>query len=765
VSRSARNALRGGGLWFGGDYNPEQWDPVTWADDDELMRRARVNTATVGVFSWALLEPEEGKFEFGWLDDTLGRLHASGVRVILATPTASPPPWFTLAYPDAMPVRPDGTRLWHGSRDTYCAAAPAYRQAARRIAGELGRRYGDHPALAMWHVHNEYGTMCWCDHVAAAFRSWLRARYGGACPDGDAGRCGDAGLAALNQAWGTAFWSQRYSSWGQVLPPRATQYRPNPGQELDFRRFWSDELLAAYTEQRDLLRLHAPGIPVTTNFMGPDHLVVDPWSWGREVDAVAVDHYLSTAEGEAGHADIAFVSDWARGIGRGRPWLLMEQAPSTVTDDGVLVHRAPGRMLADSLGYVARGADGVLFFQWRASRAGAEMYHPALVPHAGPDTRIFREAVALGEALERISEVAGSTVTSDAAVLVDAASRWALETQGLPSPHVRHLDVARAVHAALRRSGAGCDIAPPGADLSGYRLVVVPAVYLLSDAAAAALREYAEGGGHLAVTFCSGIADQWHRIRTGGYPGALRDVLGIRIEEFHPLHPGTSAPLTLADAALGRWGQCDAWSWPRGEARQLTGRLWTERLRTEGAEVLAAYAAGALAGVPAITRRPVGAGTAWYLSTLPPAGDLATVLRGIAAAAGILPAVPAPSGVCATRRRDGHGRSWLCAVSHSAVPVTLPAFGLDLVTGREIAGALDLPAGGIAVIREAATSPLEPAEHLRGRFRAGLSCGCGRRCCAGPGRDRCRRGCPAPGTSRWRWAVSIPGRQDRRHPR
>ena len=685
------------GIWFGGDYNPEQWDAATWAEDGELMRRARVNTVTVGVFSWALLEPEEGTFEFGWLDDTLDRLHAGGVRVILATPTASPPPWFTLAHPDAMPVRPDGTRLWHGSRDTYCAAAPAYRRAARAMAGQLGRRYSAHPALAMWHVHNEYGTMCWCDHAAAAFRSWLRGRYGGE----------DAGLAALNEAWGTAFWSQRYSSWDQVLPPRATQYLPNPGQELDFRRFWSDELLAAYTEQRDELRSRAADVPVTTNFMGPDHLVVDPWTWGREVDAVAVDHYLSTAESEAGHADIAFVSDWARGVGRGRPWLLMEQAPSTVVDDGVLVHRAPGRMLADSLGYVARGADSVLFFQWRASRAGAEMYHPALVPHAGPDSRIFREAVALGEAIERIGEVAGSVVTSDAAVLVDSASRWALEARGLPSPNVRHLDVARAAHAALWRSGIGCDIAPPGADLSGYRLVVVPAVYLLSDEAAASLGEYAEGGGHLAVTFCSGIADQWHRIRTGGYPGALRDVLGIRVEEFHPLHPAASVTLNVADPVLaGPGGSLAGHLWP---TRQLTGQLWTERLRTEGADVLAAYSAGPLAGLPAVTRHAFGAGTAWYLSTLLSAGDLTAVLRGIAAEAGVRPASPAPPGVSVTRRRDGSGRSWLCALNHGTAMATLPASGLDLMTRREIAGALRLPPGGTAVVRErTADHPLDP---------------------------------------------------------
>jgi beta-galactosidase len=667
-------------IWFGGDYNPEQWDATVWAEDDVLMRQAGVNTVTVGVFSWALLEPEEGRFEFGWLDAVLDRLHANGVRVILATPTASPPPWFTLAYPEAMPVTRDGARLWHGSRDTYCAAAPAYRYAARRIAGELARRYAGHPALAMWHVHNEYGTRCWCDYAAAAFRRWLCDRYGD----------GESGLAALNAAWGTAFWSQHYSDWEQILPPRATQYLPNPGHDLDFRRFWSDELLAAYTEQRDLLRQHSPGVPVTTNFMGPDHLVVDAWSWAREVDVVAVDHYPSSA-GPAGLADIAFCADWARSVGGGRPWLLMEQAPSGVIEDGLMVHREPGRMLRDSLSYVARGADSVLFFQWRASRAGAELYHPALVPHAGPDTRIFTEAAELGPVLRRLGEVTGSVVTADAAVLVDTDSRWALESRGLPSPHVRHLDIARAAHAALWRLGIGCDIAAPDSGLSRYRLVVVPAVYLLSDDAAAALRRYADGGGHLVVTFCSGIADEWHRIRTGGYPGALRDILGIRAEEFHPLPPGTTARLSAAKPA-------EAVAMALDGAR---GSLWAERLRAEGAEVLARYADGALAGLPAITRHSRGVGSAWYLSTLLPDDVLGALLREAASAAGARPAPPgAPPGVCVTRRHGDDGRSWLFAVNQTDQAVALPAAGVDLITGREVTGSLELPPHGVAVIRD-----------------------------------------------------------------
>ncbi|HLI42227.1 MAG TPA: beta-galactosidase, partial [Streptosporangiaceae bacterium] len=518
-------------IWYGGDYNPEQWDPAVWAEDGALMREARVNTATVGVFAWSRLEPEEGRYEFGWLDETLDRLHAAGVRAVLATPTASPPPWFTLSHPDAMPVTRDGTRLWHGSRDTYCAAAPAYRQAAARIAEALAARYAGHPALAMWHVHNEYGTVCWCDHAAAAFRRWLRHRYAGQDDDG---------LAALNTAWGTDFWSQRYSSWDQVFPPRATQYLRNPSQVLDYSRFWSDELLAAFTEQRDLLRRHTPAIPVTTNFMLPDYQVLDLWAWSRAVDVVAVDHYLDSP-GPDGHADIAFAADRARSLGGGRPWMLMEQAASLVYTGGLMKHRPPGRMLRDSVGYLARGADSVLFFQWRASRAGAEMYHSALVPHAGRRSRIFAEATVLGEALGRLAEVSGSVVSAEVAVLWDADSWWALDSAGsrvLPSANLRYLDALRADHAALWRAGIVSDFAQPETDLSRYRLVLAPASYLVSEAAAGSLREYVRAGGHLVVSFFSGIVDACHHVRLGGYPGGLRDILGVTVTEFHPLAPG-----------------------------------------------------------------------------------------------------------------------------------------------------------------------------------------------------------------------------------
>ena len=681
------------GVWYGGDYNPEQWDEQVWAADDALMRQAGVNTATVGVFSWSVLEPDEGRYEFGWLDGTLERLSRNGIRVVLATPTASPPPWFTLAHPDAMPVARDGTRLWHGSRDTYCAAAPAYRAAAARMADALAQRYAGHPALAMWHVHNEYGTVCWCDHAASAFRGWLQGRYG----------AGGDGLAALNRAWGTAFWSQRYSSWEQVLPPRATQWLANPSHTLDYSRFWSDEMLAGFCEQRDAIRHHTPEVPVTTNFIMAHYQVADFWSWGREVDVVAIDHYFGSA-GPGSHADSAFSADRARSFNGGRPWILMEQSTSLIYQRDRILIKEPGRMLRDSVGYLARGSDSVMFFQWRASPAGAEMFHPAMVPHAGPDTRIFREVCELGRAVSRLGEVVGSTVTAEVSLLWDADSWWALENRGIPLAEVGYLDLVRADHAALWRAGVVCDFVHPDGDLSRYRLIFATGAYLISDEGAWALRQYVAAGGHVVMSFGGGMVDSQHHARLGGSPGALCDVFGIRVEEFRPLARGETVALTYGAAPLADGAAALA-----GEAGPMTsgghGTLWSEDLRAEGADVLASYAAGPLAGQPAVTRNAFGAGTAWYVSTQLDEGARDRLFAGAAARAGAGPVIAgAPPGVEIVRRHADGGRSWLFVLNHTSAAAVVEVSGVELLSGQPADGRLEVAPGGVAVLREHGSS-------------------------------------------------------------
>lgn len=651
------------GLCYGGDWNPEQWPEPVWRQDLALMREAGVNLVTVGVFAWARLEPEPGRFTFDWLDRVLDAAHEAGIRVNLATPTASPPPWFSLAHPDALPVTADGVRLTHGSRDTYCVAAPAYREAAARIAGALAQRYAHHPALAMWRVHNEYGTDCYCDHVAAAFRRWLRRRHGD--------------LAGLNAAWGTAFWSQHYHSWDQVLPPRATRYLPNPHQLLDFRRFLSDELRAAFREQRDRLRAAAADVPITTNAVFGDWVPVDHREWTGELDLVALDAYPDGAGIEA-EEQTAFLADLARHWAGGRPWLLMEQAPGALRQGGAWVRSAPGRMARLSLSHVARGSRGVMFFQWRASVAGAEQFHPGMVPHAGAESRMFTEVRKLGAMLPRLAEAAAAEVVATVAIGWDVGSWWALRAPHLPAPDLDYLAALRRAHRWLWRRGVTADFADLRADLSSYRLVLVPSHYLLDERQAASVRRYVERGGHLAVWYLSGIADEHGRVRVGGYPGALRDVLGVRVEEWHPLPSG--AAVTLDDGTA------------------VTE--WSELVRSTGAEPLLRYAEGTLAGEPAVTRHRFGAGTAWYVSAGLADAAYDRVLTEALAAAGVTAAVPdAPAGVEVVRRDDG-ARSWLFVLNHTAATVRVPAAGWDLLSQRPVTGTLVLEPGQTAVLRE-----------------------------------------------------------------
>ncbi|TDW77767.1 beta-galactosidase [Kribbella pratensis] len=629
-------------LWYGGDYNPEQWDPAVWKEDVDLMRQAGVNLVTVGVFSWSTLEPSPGQYNFTWLDQVLDQLYDDGVSVDLATPTASPPPWFSRLHPEALPVTADGVRLTHGSRDTYCVCAPAYREAARGIARTLAERYHDHPALAMWHVHNEYGTVCYCSLAAARFREWLRERYGT--------------LDRLNEAWTTAFWSQGYAEWTDVEPPRKTQYLVNPTQYLDFRRFWSDELLAAYLEQKTELR-KVSALPITTNFVFGNWVPVNHARWAAEVDVVAIDHYPDQA-GIGAEEQTAFGADLARGWAGGRPWLLMEQAAGTLNTGPRMHAKEPGRMARHSLSHIARGSQGALFFQWRASRGGAEMYHSAMVPHAGPDSRMFREITQLGSELPHLAEVAESNVVADVAILWDVECWWAMQGTHLPSSSLDYLAAVRSAHRHFWRAGVTVDFAAPTDDLASYKLVVAPSLYLVSDDAAANLTAYVENGGDLVVGYFSGIVDPDLRVRLGGYPGAFTELLGVRVEEFHPLPDD-------GEVVLSSGGR---------------GRLWSEDVHAVSAEVVDRYAGGVLDGKPAITRRQIGAGMAWYVST---ELDDATAARLFE-----LPASPVET----VRRRSGD-TTWTFLFNHGDAEFAVRD------AGELVAGELPVPAGGYAVVR------------------------------------------------------------------
>jgi len=658
------------GIAYGGDYNPEQWPREVWREDVRLMREAGVNLVSVGIFSWALIETAEGVFDFEWLDEIIGLLHENGIAVDLGTPTASPPAWFFAAHPEARAVNRDGVPMGFGARGMGSHSAPAYRAAATRIAGALAARYANHPAVVMWHIHNEYGVPVGEDfspHSVQAWREWLAERYGS--------------LHGLNAAWGTAFWGQHYTDWSHVGAPATAPSIINPAQKLDWARFTDAQLRACFVAEREAIRVHSD-LPVTTNFMANQHSGCDLWAWAREVDIVSDDHYLWAAD-EEGEIGLAIAADLSRSVGRGKPWILMEHSTSAVNWQPRNVAKRPGEMARNSLSHFARGADGILFFQWRAGRSGAEKFHSAMLPHAGTESRVFREVVDLGAKLGRLGEVRGARVHADVAILWDFESIWAQDLEWRPSEDVSAVRQIRAFYEQLWRDNITVDFALPGDDLSGYRLVVAPAQYLLTSADADNLNRYVEDGGTLVVSFFSAVVDENDAVHPGGFGMPLEPALGVRVEEHLPLREGATTTVDLGGVSI-------------------SADVWHEHLVVTGAETRATYVDGPGAGMPAITRHRHGAGAGWYISTKPDAAGLAAVFAEIYADAGLEP-TQAPAGLEVVRRaNDEH--EFVVAINHSATDATLPLTGIDLLTGDEVGGMLEVSAGDVAVIRTPRTA-------------------------------------------------------------
>ncbi len=597
-------------LEFGADYNPEQWPRTVWDDDVRAMREAGVTIVSLAIFSWARLEPADGTFDFGWLDEAMDLLHANGIDVDLATATASPPPWLSTAHPEILPVDRNGNTVWPGGRQHWRPTSEVFRTYALRLVEAMASRYQDHPALVAWHVSNELGchnVYDYSDDAAAAFRTWLTARYGT--------------LDALNEAWGTAFWSQHYTAWEQILPPRLAATHPNPSQQLDFKRFSSDALKDYLRAERDLLRRITPDVPITTNFMVMgESRAMDYADWAAEVDFIANDHYVLPSP--QARDELSFSANLTGNLAGGRPWFLMEHSTSAVNWQPVNVAKKPGELARDSLTHVAHGADAVCFFQWRQSKAGAEKYHSAMLPHAGTDSAVFRDVTALGDRLRALAPLAGAARTpAKAAILFDWTSWWAVEQDSHPTDRLRYRQEALDWYTAFLNLGVRADVLPVATSLDGYDVVIAPVLHVVPAATAARLRDFVEGGGHLVTTYFSGIVDEHDHIWLGGYPGALAALLGLRIEEFGPLLDGETADLDNG----------------------ATGTLWTDRIEVTdpATEILASYQTGEQAGRAAVTRRPVGTGSAAYVSTRLGRDGLTPLLAQLLDRAGLTADLPA----------------------------------------------------------------------------------------------------------------------------
>ncbi|NQX10765.1 beta-galactosidase [Microbacteriaceae bacterium VKM Ac-2855] len=670
-------------MYYGGDYNPEQWPEIVWPEDARLMREAGVTMVSLGIFTWSRIQPAEGVFDFEWLDTVIGLLHENGIGVDLATATASPPPWATAAYPQMLPQDENGATYWPGSRQHFAPTSPDYRRLAAELVTALAERYVAHPGVVMWHVNNEYGCHLnydYSDNARDAFRRWLEAKYGD--------------IDTLNAAWGTAFWSQRYTAFDQIVPPRKAPYSQNPAGVLDFKRFSSDALLELYIMERDIIRAAGAAQPITTNFMGA-FPAADYWRWAEEVDLISDDSYPDPNDPESFRA-AAFTRELMRSLKPGVPWILMEQSTNAVNWRPTNAPKAPGQMAALSMQAVGRGADGILFFQWRQSRAGSEKFHSAMLPHAGTDTRTWREVTALGADLAALPPLplgSGARV----ALVFDWQNWWAISGADHPVA-VEYDSLVQRWFAALHRQHISVDIVRADSDLSGYALVVAPQLYLLTDAGAANLTAFVEGGGHLLVSAFSDVVDENDAFRDGGFLQQLGPTLGITVEDFGALVPPARAtgPTSAGEdpATRSAFGPGEDHATVASPAGALRGEYFAEQIHAVDADVLGAFSDGRLRGAPALTSRASGAGRAHYLATIPDDAGMRVITGWAAGQAGVEPELGGLDEFVEVARRG----DVLTVINQSDRRVDVAITGTELRSGAAVDG-LDLAPFGWAQLR------------------------------------------------------------------
>ena len=623
----------GRGIAFGGDYNPDQWSEETWDDDVRLMKKAGVNTVALAIFSWDRIQPQENRWDFGWLDRIIDKLGKAGIATDLASATATAPLWLYEKHPEVLPCDKFGHPVNAGSRQSWSPTSPVFKEYALTLCRKLAERYGANPYVTAWHMGNEYGwnnRNDYSDNALNAFRLWCERKYGT--------------IGALNQAWGTTFWGQEMNSFDEVLIPRfmGADSMVNPGQKLDFERFGNDMLLDFYKAERDAIAEICPDKPFTTNFMvSTDQCCMDYADWANEVNFVSNDHYFH--EGGEMHLDELACSDALMdSFALGKPWYVMEHSTSAVQWKPLNMRKRKGETVRDSLAHVAMGADAINFFQWRASAFGAESFHSAMVPHAGEDTKLFRQVCELGETLQTLADagVQGSELErSDTAILFSAESEWATRSQTLPSMKLNHWHDVRDWYRAFLNAGSRADIVPLKYDWSDYKTVVLPTVLMLSAVDTRRLADFAAAGGRVVVGYATGLIDENFHTWLGGYPGAgnglLRDMLGIRGEEFNILGSGVEdEPEAIRLGAGGEVAPEDA-----AALNGATTRLWQNDVTVTGdrTQVLAMYAGEEadeweLDGMAAVTRNPYGAGEAYFVGCDLDVADLTKLIRTYLAA-------------------------------------------------------------------------------------------------------------------------------------
>lgn len=658
---------------FGGDYNPEQWPEETWEEDMRLLKLAHIDTLTLNVFSWAALQPSEETYCFDKLDKIMELARANNMKVCLATGTGAHPAWMARKYPEILRTSEQGIRRKFGGRHNSCPNSSVYRKFSVKLAEKLAERYQKYDNVIAWHISNEYGGECYCENCEKAFRQWLKKRYGT--------------LEELNRAWTTSFWGHTFYDWEEiVLPDLRSEHMESDRTmaqsiSLDYRRFNSDSILDCFRLEYEAVKKYTPDIPVTTNLMGA-YKPLDYRKWGKYLDFISWDNYPSN---EDSVSQIAFHHDLMRGTGGGKPFVLMEQTPSQQNWQPFNALKRPGVMRLWSYQAVAHGSDAVLFFQMKRSIGSCEKYHGAVISHAGHEhTRVFREVAELGRELEQIgSEIIGSGVSAQTALMFDWENWWAVEYSAGPSVNLKYKEQVLHYYTALHRQNIPVDIIGEEDDLSGYKLVIAPLLYMTKPGVDERIREFVKAGGTFVTTCFSGYVDENDRVITGGYPGRLRDILGVWVEESDALPEHKSNRFIC-------------------ENQEYPAEILCDIIHPEGAETLAEYQEDFYAGTPVLTENSFGKGKAYYVGTCSGDEFYRDFTRRLCREQQIVPAGEVMEEVEAVRRR-GEQAEYLFLLNHGdgEQEISIPEQCLELTQGKEYRQGerVFLPAKGVMILR------------------------------------------------------------------
>ena len=661
----------------GGDYNPDQWldYPEILAQDIELMKKARVDLVSVGIFAWAKLEPEEGVYDTDWLKTIIDNLYNNGISVLLATPSGAKPAWLSQKYPEVLRVDENGLRHHHGNRHNHCLTSPVYREKVHAINEMLATRFGAHPGVKGWHISNEYSGQCRCDYCQAAFRQWLKDRYGT--------------LDNLNKRWWTAFWSKTFTDWEQIRSPERIGEMGLTPLKLAWRRFINDQTHDFIKNEIEPIRRLCPDKPVTINTMG-FHYDYDYASFAEDIDFFGYDSYPAWG-GENDYKTAlgtAFTYDFVRGFGR-QNWSLMESTPSQVNWHQTCKLKRPGMHFLSSLQAIAHGSDTVMMFQWRKGRGGAEKFHGAVVSHDGSgDTRVFREGTDVGEALEKLSPLTGSKTISPVALIYDQQNRWALDAAEGPHKDQQYDSTLFEHYIGLKSNHVNVDVVHAAADISRYKLVVAPYLYMLNEGIADKLKAFVAGGGTLVLSYMSGLVDSDDQCFLGGFPGPLRELAGIVNTETDALYDFDKNGICLATPMAGMKD-----SYRCGFTCAL--------LKAETARVVGEYESDFYAGTPALTVNDYGKGQCWYIAARPEQQFLTDLYGRLLHDCGVMPiAEGLPEGVLVSRRQKG-GDEFTFYMNFSGKAQTLSGLmGLDMLRGQIVEGSAELPVNGLLVLKQ-----------------------------------------------------------------